>query len=777
MRGCSLRSAATGSGASPGSGLENTLVTVLTGLGALYVALLVTHALVQPDLRLSPLVAFGSITALLLLTFRWIWSYWRIPARWFESVGSLLAALPLLLSVAHLHALSGFQEALNLGLLGAGIMSFFLSLSRLALVQVVTLCVWAVLAFTAGASLSWLYYVFGLFAATGLKVHSVFRKTELQKALDRAHFEIHTRESVEHDLRENKERYELVARATNDGLWDWDLKKGEIYFSPRWRTMIGAEEGEVHGQPEEWFDRVCPQDLGALRKAIVKHLEGESPHFTAEYRLRHQDGGYRWMLCRGVAVRDEKGRPCRVAGSQADISDRKWSEEQLYQQAFQDELTGLPNRALLSKRLERAIDNSRQSGKPCFVVLFLDLDRFKNVNDSLGHLLGDELLKSVASRLLKSGLSMETVARLGGDEFVLLDFNVANERQALRIGNRVRRELNRPYLLAGREIYLTASIGIAWGRPDYRTPTEVLRDADTAMYQAKLRGRDRCEFFDRSMHSQAVDLLQLENDLRRALKHDEFTLHYQPIVSLQGGATTGVEALLRWQHPRQGLLSPKQFLWLAEETGMIVPLSWWGLREACSQLRCWLDTINDASALTINVNLAGKQVMQPDLVPRTLEILEETGLPARHLRLEVTESALLRNQGGLTSRLSQLQDSGVKIHLDDFGTGYSSLSYLHRFSFDALKIDRSFMRSQLLKSGNRKIVEAMVELAHDLGMKVIVEGLENEEQVSLARKLNCEYGQGYYFSAALSARRFGEYLRSQKTVRQRRNLVSIRKIS
>lgn len=557
-------------------------------------------------------------------------------------------------------------------------------------------------------------------------------------------------------LRESQERYELAVSGANDGLWDWNLKTNEIYFSPRWKSMLGCEESEISNTPDAWFERVHPEDIEQLKGQISLHLEGLTPHFENEHRILHKDGTYRWMLIRGMAVRDTNGKASRMAGSQTDITERKQVEKQLLHDAFHDVLTGLPNRALFRDRLGQAIERSKRTSDYFFAVLFLDIDRFKVINDSLGHMIGDQLLVAIAQRLKACLRGGDTVARLGGDEFTILLDDVKNINNATDIAERIHLELMHPFSLNEQEVFTTASIGIAIGGGSqsapaigYDCPENLLRDADTAMYRAKSMGRARHEVFDTTMHTRAVALLQLENDLRRAIERDEFQLHYQPIVSLTTGRLDGFEALVRWQHPERGLISPAEFIPIAEETGLIVPIGLWVLYNACYQMYDWQQFYPEL-LLTISVNLSSKQFLQPDLVKQIDQILRETRLDARSLKLEITESAVMENAESAIKMLFQLKALGVHLHIDDFGTGYSSLSYLHRFPIDQLKIDRSFISRIGAKDDSLEIVRAIVTLAHTLELNVTAEGVETAEQLSQLREMECEYGQGYFFAKPLT---------------------------
>ncbi len=427
------------------------------------------------------------------------------------------------------------------------------------------------------------------------------------------------------------------------------------------------------------------------------------------------------------------------------------SEKRLFHDAFHDALTNLPNRALFMERLERCIHRAQRHPGYLFAVLFLDLDRFKLVNDSLGHLAGDELLVLIARRMEQCLRPFDTIARLGGDEFTILLEEMVHPNDAVLVAERVQEALAQPFLLHGQDVFISASIGIVPGDTSYQRPEEFLRNADIAMYRAKALGKARHEVFDHTMHTRAVEMLKLETALRHALDRNEFSLHYQPIVSLHSGQITGFEALLRWNPPNHRTVSPAEFIPLAEETGLIVPIGWWVLREACAQMHEWLAAFPERPPLTINVNLSAKQLTCPDLVEQIQQILHDTQLPPRSLKLEITESVIMNNAEVMGSTLAKLRAMGVYLQLDDFGTGYSSLGYLHRFPIDTLKIDRSFVH-QLKANGEREpIIQAIVTLAHSLAMDVIAEGVETIEQLEYLRGLCCEFGQGYFFSRALDS--------------------------
>ncbi|HEX6938276.1 MAG TPA: PAS domain S-box protein [Longimicrobiales bacterium] len=583
-----------------------------------------------------------------------------------------------------------------------------------------------------------------------LGYHGIIQDVTEQKRAERA-------------LRASEERYALAVRGANEGLWDWDLEADVVYYSPRWKSMLGLREEDVGTAPDEWFHRVHEEDREALRRAIDDHLAGRTPHFQHEHRMRHQDGSYRWMLSRGLAVRTADGVPYRMAGSQSDITDRKEAEARLLHDAFHDALTGLANRALFMDRLGFLLDRSRRAAHR-FAVLFLDLDRFKVVNDSLGHLVGDRLLVAIARRLEECLRPADTVARLGGDEFGILLDAIRDGGDATRIADRVLHALERPFRLEGQDVYIGGSLGIAVSSPDYVRPEELLRDADIALYRAKARGRGRYEVFDTAMHEQIVGQLQLETDLRRAIERRELRLVYQPIISLATGRIVAFEALLRWAHPERGELAPGTFIPIAEETGLVVPIGSWVLREACRQLRDWHDAGLADERVTMNINISGKQFCQGDLVAEVDQILRETGLAGRRLALEITESTVMGNPEDSVSTFSQLRRRGVRLCIDDFGTGYSSLSYLHRFPADALKIDRSFVGRIGAGDDHLEIVRTIVGLAKSLGMEAVPEGVETDIQLARMLELGCRYAQGNRISPPVDARRAGELLRDQPIV-------------
>jgi diguanylate cyclase (GGDEF)-like protein/PAS domain S-box-containing protein len=555
--------------------------------------------------------------------------------------------------------------------------------------------------------------------------------------------DISKRKRAEAALRQSEERYALAVRGANDGIWDWDLRQNRLHYSARWKAMLGWSEEGIGTTPAEWFDRVHADDLPRVRAKVEAALEGKESHFEDEYRMRHQDGSFRWVLGRGFAVRDASGVAYRMAGAQTDVTDRR---------AY-DPLTGLPNRALFVERLEGALDRARRRRGYLFAVLFLDLDRFKLINDSLGHLAGDLLLTVLAKRFLSCIRPGDVIGRFGGDEFAILLDNIADAEDGTHIAERLLASVGEPIDLDGHEAALSGSIGIAFSATGYEKAEDLLRDADTAMYRAKSLGRARFEVFDEAMRARVMALLNMENDLRRALERGELQVHYQPIVSLAEGGLIGFEALVRWWHPQRGVVFPAEFIPVAEDAGLIVPIGEFVLREACRQLRLWHEGHPLQRRLSMSVNCSARQFARSDFPAAFERILEDTGIDPSALKLEITESVLMEGSETVTSLFNRLKDMGVELHLDDFGTGYSSLSYLHRFPLDALKIDRSFVAK--LDAADARLddgpgfVRSIVALARSRRMGVIAEGIETAEQLAQLRDLDCESGQGHYFAQAV----------------------------
>ncbi len=555
---------------------------------------------------------------------------------------------------------------------------------------------------------------------------------------------------MEKKLRESEERYSLAIQGSKDGVWDWDIRMGRVFYSPHWKEILGYSEAEIGDSPEAWFQLIHPDDVERFKLDLSDHLAGLTPHFQVEYRILTKTSGYQWVLTRGLAVRDADGIPHRMAGSLSDIADRKKAEQQLQHDALHDPLTDLPNRTLFLERLQRAIERSKRSRKINYGVLFLDLDRFKVVNDSLGHQLGDQLLEVFADRLKNLLRTGDTLARLGGDEFVVLMEELEAIENLVLVSERIQEELRQPFQLAGQSVFVSASIGVVAGSLEYDRSEDMVRDADIAMYRAKSAGKARYAVFDAGFRESAMSRLEMEGDLRVALGRNELRVFYQPILSLASAKIIGFEALLRWFHPERGLILPVDFIPLAEETGLILPIGRWVLREACLQLAAWQKKFKSEIPLTMSVNISGRQFAHAALVEQIQEILEETGPDPRTLKLEITESLLMDNTKTTIDNLHRLRQMGVQLLIDDFGTGYSSLGYMQHFPIDTIKIDRIFINQMSEKGHDSEIARAIVQLARKLGLDTIAEGIETEEQLMLLKNLDCLYGQGWLFSKALS---------------------------
>lgn len=566
------------------------------------------------------------------------------------------------------------------------------------------------------------------------------------------------RKDAEEALRVSEDRYALAALGANDGIWDWDLARGEIYYSARWKEILGYQDDEVSNRIEEWLERVHTDDKPPLLEALDRcGRVGGPAELLIEQRVRHTDGAYRWTMVRAVVRRSPSGVAVRMAGSMTDVTANK---------TF-DPLTGLANRVLFTEQLRRSLDACRSDARNHSAVLFLDMDHFKVVNDSLGHGVGDQLLVEAARRLERavrsaephpaSGLS-DLVARFGGDEFAVLLSSARNLEEAAMVASRILCEFQAPLQLEGRNLTLSASIGAALVTPGYQEPAEVLRDADLAMYRAKSLGKGRCVAFDAEMRTRAMDRMELESDLRMALERNEFAVYYQPKVDMNAERVVGFEALIRWRHPQKGLISPDSFIPIAEETGLIVPIGLWVLREACETMRHWQLDFPLKPALEISVNLSVVQFRQPDLVDRVREVIAEAGLDPANLQLEITESVLIDDIERAMAVLTALRALGVGLKIDDFGTGYSSLKYLTDLPFDSLKIDRSFLAEMCQDDSASEVVRNIVDLGARMHMEVIAEGVETSEQMLHLRSMGCKFGQGYFFSKAIPAEEIRELL-------------------
>lgn len=542
-----------------------------------------------------------------------------------------------------------------------------------------------------------------------------------------------------HALEDSEARLARALRGTEDGIWDWDIEADRLYLSERWTDMLGLPAEHLCSS-DRWFSRVHPDDLAGLRGAISEHLQGKAASLTHEYRIRAASGEYLWVLVRGVVEQCQRGKR-RLAGSQTDISSRRVAEDRLRHAARHDSLTGLANRLHLDELLH---DAQRRPGVRESALLFVDLDRFKLINDSLGHGVGDLVLMEVAQRLSRCVRPGDHLARFGGDEFVALLGDLACVADAERVAQRMLDALRQPLQLGERTLSLSASIGIAPLWHDGK-PLDALQAADLALYRAKNAGKDQFALYFQELQGSAQRQLDLQSALSRALERDEYVLHYQPICRLENGRPylAGVEALVRWQHNGE-LIGPQEFIPVLEESREIVRVGEWVLREACHQVRCW--QLLGQAQLYCSVNLSIRQLQQPGFTERLVQILDETGLAAKRLVLEITETLLMQHSDTLMATLRQIADLGVRLALDDFGTGYCSLGYLKRFPLHLLKVDRSFIAGVPEDPDSMVISRAIIGLGQSLGLEVIAEGVERPEHMQFLIDAGCRYAQGYGFS-------------------------------
>jgi len=557
-----------------------------------------------------------------------------------------------------------------------------------------------------------------------------------------------TRRRAEEALRENEERYALAMRGSREGLWDWDFSSERVLYSQGWKDLLGFSESEIGDSPLEWLGRIYEQDRPQVESALAERKASQyGTEFSSEHRIQHKNGDYRWVLCRGAIVRAADSNPIRMVGSMSDITSSK---------AF-DSLTGLSNRTSFVDKLTTLLRETSANQRNTFALLFLDLDRFKVINDSLGHGIGDELLQAVARRLegsvhfRRNQRSLDDLARFGGDEFAVLLTELKHPLDSVVVARRILDRLRGPFQLGGREILAKASIGITLVDASYSTAAEILRDADIAMYRAKAAGGGRYELFDATLRDDAMERLELEHRLGQALERKELVLYYQPKVCLKTGRTMGFEALVRWQHPEKGLISPAKFIPLAEETGAIIPIGAWVVEEAAAQLARWQAQFPLEPPLTMSLNVSVKQLWDADFVGLVRRTLTKTGISPATLQLEITESVAMREDDFPAKVLHELKELGVTLDIDDFGTGYSSLNRLDQYPFDAIKIDRAFVLRLHKDARLIEVIRSIVMLANSMNLFITAEGIETKEDADALVSLGCQCGQGYLFSRPLAA--------------------------
>ncbi len=558
------------------------------------------------------------------------------------------------------------------------------------------------------------------------------------------------------ELRESEMKYRTIFENTGAATIIVENDMTISLANSEFVNISGFEKKEIE-QVKSWLHFIDEKTQRKIRngETIADPFEPGKITSNFECKFRDKDNVQKDMLCTLAII---PGADKSVV-SLADITELKEAERQIYHQAFHDTLTSLPNRALFMEHLNMAVKRAKRRDDYHFAVLYLDIDRFKLVNDSLGHSVGDRLLGAFASRIQESLRDIDTLARFGGDEFVILLEDIENSEYASGVADRLQQELKRPFMVEGKEVFAPASFGVVLNTKDYDQPEDIIRDSDAAMYHAKENGKAQYKVFDKTLHKKALHLLQRETDLRKSIHTNEFENHYQPIVDLQTSSLVGFESLIRWNHPQLGLIYPGSFISIAEETGLIVPITQLIAQQACEDLCHWQAQLKDQLQLTMNLNISSKHFLSPTLLDELKEILGKTGVPPEQLKLEITETALMEDADETIRLVHRLKDFGLKLVIDDFGTGYSSLSYLQRLPIDSLKVDRSFVsRIKNESDGNRNIVEAIISLAHRLKMTVVAEGVETEEQLAILLEMNCQFGQGYLFSRPLSKPKVDELI-------------------
>jgi diguanylate cyclase (GGDEF)-like protein/PAS domain S-box-containing protein len=583
------------------------------------------------------------------------------------------------------------------------------------------------------------------------------RTAELSTINARLQSEMAERDHAEQRLQASEQRLESILNSLDEVVWSTaipapgdlsELKIPEVlYLNQAVEGIYGRRRTEFLSNSKLRLEIIHPEDLEHVQQVLPTLMTSGS--LNLKYRILQPNGDVRWLSDRSRLIHDHNGLPIRIDSIVSDITDHTLTEARLVHDALHDSLTGLPNRTLFMDRIGQALRYSKRRQSYMFAVLFIDLDRFKIVNDSLGHAIGDQLLITISQVLKSSVRNTDTVARLGGDEFTILLDDLQHPDDASNLAQRLLSHFTAPLQIEGHTVFTSASIGLALSNPTYEQEADLLRDADIAMYFAKSLGKSRYAIFDQAMHAKALKLMNLESDLRLAVERGEFILHYQPIFCLQTMQLSGFEALLRWEHPERGLISPLEFIPIAEETGLIIPIGEWVLQAACQQFCDWQRYIPLAANLKLSVNLASKQIEAPNLLTKLDQILLETGMEGSSLKLEITESMLM-DQGETTlALLSEIRSRQIQLSIDDFGTGYSSLSYLRRFPVNTLKVDRTFVGLMNLDNENFEIVRTIITLAHALGMDVVAEGVETSAQLDQLKSLGCAFGQGFLFSRPL----------------------------
>lgn len=569
---------------------------------------------------------------------------------------------------------------------------------------------------------------------------------------------------TEASLHDSEDRWKFALEGTGDGVWDWDMTTDQVFRSGRWKDIFGYADGELEETATAGRTLVHPEDLPQMLEDIQMYLDGKQDVYESEYRILCKNGDWKWTLSRGMVISvDAAGKPLRMIGTHTDISERKNVEAQIFRLAHYDQLTGLPNRILFLDRFEQEIKKTRRNGS-LIALMFLDLDRFKEVNDTLGHDMGDQLLKEAATRLASCVRAYDTVARMGGDEFTVILNNLDNQIVTERIAQNILDKLSEPFYLGGEVVYITTSIGISVYPLDGQEIDILLKNADQAMYAAKELGRNRYHYFTSSMQDEALVRMHLSSDLRGAVAANQFHLYYQPIVDLRTKEVNKAEALIRWQHPTRGLVSPAEFIPIAEDTGIIIEIGDWVFNEAVNQVTKWLK-YNPEFQISINRSPVQFRSTHNHNM-HWVNHLTARDLPGDCICIEITEGLLLDARDAVTHQLDSYADAGIQVAIDDFGTGYSSLAYLRKFTIDYVKIDKSFTNNIKPGSSDLVLCEAIIVMAHKLGKKVVAEGIETQEQMDLLMQAGCDFGQGYLFSRPVPAEAFERYVWADSIVQE-----------
>jgi diguanylate cyclase (GGDEF)-like protein/PAS domain S-box-containing protein len=743
-----------------------TVQAFLPGLATLYVitgALRLTLWHSQP-VETAVLTVMAVVSAGIHLRLRAEIRNGRIRLEQAHPLAAGIAGVALLNALLHLFLIPEPEGATVVILIALASACVLLDTRWLAAVLAMALAGWALAAVMAPPDVGWLHFGVALIVSAILAFAVLTIRLRTYRELHAEHLAevraireryLGERETVDSDVAGKTSV--LQARGEMDGLWDWDLTTDRLYFSPRWKSMLGYSDRDLDLSSEDWLNLIHFHDLHIVTERLWAHLYGKAENFEAEHRIQQANGDYRWVLTRGSAIRNEAGECDRMVGSMVDIKLLKNFEERLLHDASHDRLTGLPNREYLFERIRAELQRQQGNEHYLFAVIFLDLDRFKDVNDSLGHLVGDQLLANVARRLEEEIRDRDIVARVGGDEFVVLLRGLWDQAQALTIASRIRTALSSTFQIERHEISAAASLGIALSGAGIRDPEELLRNADIAMYKAKARSKGGIQVFDSDMHVRAARRWSLQNELRRAVEDGQLELRYQPIVRLGSGRISGAEALVRWRRSQDELVGPAEFIPIAEEIGLIADVGGWALKEACRQNKEWQNA--GWRSVKMSVNVSARQLSRPEFVRSVRKILEETQLDPRWLQLEITESALIGTLDGTPESLDGLSLLEIPLALDDFGTGYSSLSYLRRLPVRALKIDRSFIADITNDGTAATLAESIISMAHGLRLNVIAEGIETESQLRRLQSYRCDEIQGYLISRPVTADEFTAMLR------------------